>query len=135
MVARIEGTLLRVCHECASFGETIQIKTTQKPKSPLKTEVKKELMIIVPDYAMKIKIAREKAGLKQDELAKKLQERVTVIQKVEGGETPPDVALAKKIEHFFHITLLASYTEEKVEQGRQEKDGLTIGDILQKKNN
>ncbi|MBI4441174.1 TIGR00270 family protein [Candidatus Woesearchaeota archaeon] len=127
--ARIEGTLLTVCQKCASFGEVVS-----RPQPRAKTfipERKKECFVIVPDYSQKIKNARERAGLKQDELATKLNERASLLQKIESGDVPPDVALAKKLESFLHITLVVPYSEEENKEKKQAASAeLTIGDIL-----
>ena len=84
--------------------------------------------VICEDYGRKIKEAREKKGLTQEELALQLKERHSLIQHVEAGRFQPSVALAQKLEKFFNITLVETYTTE---QGFDfSKGSLTIGDLL-----
>ncbi len=129
--AKIEGTLLNVCTKCAVFGELI---STPKPIArPVHSERKKDIFIITPDYAPLIRKAREQAGLKQDELASRLHEKASLLQKMEVGDIAPSMALAKKLEDFFRIKLIIPYTEESRETKKGANTELTIGDILLKK--
>ncbi len=134
--AKIEGTILRVCTVCAAFGEII--KPDFRPQTtnyrPSTTDLKpqtSDLKMITPDYAQKIKTAREKAGLTQEDVAQKINEKVTLIQKVEAGN-PPSMALAKKLEHFFAVQLIIPYAEEQLQKTEKTAE-LTIGDILSTK--
>jgi putative transcription factor len=66
------------------------------------------------DYAKVLREAREKMGLTQEELGKKINEKASVISHLEGGKLKPDIALARKLEHFFKIKLLVTPEEEEV---------------------
>lgn len=140
--ARIEGTLLQVCTACAAFGEIVQTgqklevrgRKSTDPKLPTidHRPITSDLRMITPDYAQKIKTAREKEGLKQEEVAQRINEKVTLIQKVEAG-TPPSIPLAQKLEQFFKIQIIIPYTEERVQKETEKTSELTIGDILSTK--
>ena len=141
--ARIEGTILQVCSACAAFGDIIKTidhrpQTTNHKfqtsdfglrVSDSKTQTSQTVTMITPDYAQRIKTAREKAGLKQEEVAGKINERATLIQKAEAG-TPPSIPLAQKLEQFFGIQLIIPYHEENVQKETEKTSELTIGDIL-----
>lgn len=131
--AKIEGTILNVCTKCGSFGEVLQSKTPARA-APHIQEKKRDLFIISADYACIIRKAREQMGLKQDELATRLHEKASIIQKLETGEMAPSILLAKKLEDFFHIKLIITYNEESVEIKKAPSSELTIGDVLLKKN-
>ncbi|MEM4625635.1 MAG: helix-turn-helix domain-containing protein, partial [Candidatus Pacearchaeota archaeon] len=60
---------------------------------------------IVQDFATLIKQAREKMGLSQDALAKKINEKVSVIKLIETGKLKPSILLGKKIERALKINL------------------------------
>ncbi|MBW2964859.1 TIGR00270 family protein, partial [Candidatus Woesearchaeota archaeon] len=71
---KIEGSVLDLCKGCSRFGEVIQtprFSSKNIPQSrPVERPKRKEvLQLIVPDYAEKIRTAREKLGLTQEEFA------------------------------------------------------------------
>jgi len=131
---KIEGTYLNVCEICAQHG-TIKKKVSEQPtkkdKNKLINEQKVELIqMIVPNYATIIKDKREELGLKQEEFAKRIAEKESVIHKLESGKIRPSISLARKLEKFLKIELVKQY-EEKHESIHQTKtEGLTIGDLL-----
>ena len=117
--AKIEGTELIVCQECAKFGTVLgPIKTKQekakkrkKEKQTIKPSTEEEILIINPNYPTIIKKAREKLGLKQSEFAKLIREKESVVHKLETGELEPSIKLAKKLEHILKIKLIEQYHE------------------------
>ena len=133
MEAVVEGAILSVCKTCSEFGNVIPIK------KPIQSEISKgkivierepeEFEIIVQDYAQKVKQSREDMQLKQEELAQKLAEKVSVIHHIEIGHLKPSLLLAKKLENFFHIKLIEKYKEEKTKTIYFADSGLTIGDL------
>lgn len=133
----IEGTELSVCKNCSRYGKVISApkKPAPKkaPKKPAKPKEEEYIEVVVDDYSSKIKKKREEFGLKQKELAAKMAERESIIQKIESGHFTPSLELARKFEKLFRIQLT-----EKVKNGfqKQQKDAsgkLTIGDIIKVK--
>ncbi|MFH0869112.1 MAG: helix-turn-helix domain-containing protein, partial [archaeon] len=61
--------------------------------------------IVVEDFGKLIAHARQKAGLKQDELALKINEKLPVVQAAESGRRL-DIMLARKLAKFFGIKLV-----------------------------
>lgn len=47
-----------------------------------------------------------KMGLSQEELAKRVKERLSVMQKIENGKIAPDSRLCRELEHELRIKLL-----------------------------
>ena len=82
-----------------------------------------------PNFKEIIKMSRERMRLKQDELAKKLNEKSSVIKRVEEG-WDPSPSLISKLEKFFNIKLTESPGESKLETKRK-KEKLTIGDVVE----
>ena len=132
----IESAQLNVCHECSKFGKVIGIvkqeeidKVTAKAKD--NAEPQKEIMeIIVEDCAEKIKKKREQLGLKQEEFAKKINEKESLIQNIESGHYEPSIGLAKKIQGFLKIKLIEEHEELHERQKATKTDTFTIGDII-----
>ncbi len=54
---------------------------------------------IVEDCADRVRRQRMKLGLSQDQLAKSVKEKLSVIQKIEIGKMTPDTRLCRALEH------------------------------------
>ena len=63
------------------------------------------------DFASTIRNAREQKGWDQKELAKRMAERVNIIQHTEGGKRPTD-AVINKFERILEIKLMVERTAE-----------------------
>lgn len=130
--AIVEGSLLNVCEKCAKFGKVILIKQPQQVKE-IRQKTTEIINIINPDYPKLVKEAREKFNLKQEELARKLDEKLSVIHKLETGHLQPTMLLAKKLEKELKITLIEVYQETNEKLNLKDK-ALTIGDLINNKN-
>ena len=86
--AIVEGTMLKVCSRCSKFGNVIEVR-----KPEMKEEISRKVSIsrvenvesVVDGYPSIIRKAREKRNLKQEEVAKQIAEKESVIHKVETG--------------------------------------------------
>ena len=119
---RIDASELSVCKSCARLGtvvveakkgkevlepqhanSNVNAKPKRKPISKLYTQIdheieaEMEIDAVEEDYGRKIKEAREKAGLKQAELAQKINERHSLLRKIENEELMPGEEVRKKI--------------------------------------
>jgi putative transcription factor len=141
---KIEKTIMTVCNKCEKYGEKLE---TPNMRNTAKSEkynnyqdknIKEELLI--ETFAKDIKNARRNKNMSPEELAKKLNEKESIILKIEAGNFRPRIDLAKKIGLFLGIKLVEkkSLTTEddsiknmlnKNEKGSQ---GLTMGDLLNK---
>jgi putative transcription factor len=125
----IEGTEMRVCKKCARFGvprtEGRTRDLTRREKvGDLKFEAVEgklggearhvfDAMIydLAEDYNARIRKARETMGLTQEELAKRLNEKKSIVTKLETGDIRPDEKTMKKLERILGIDLKESYEE------------------------
>ncbi len=104
---------LRVCKACARHGTAVVADKKAKAKiggePVLLARAKRKLyeqmdheieegMEIEGDYGRKIKKAREKAGIKQAELAKRINEKQSLLRKIESEEIIPGEKVKEKIE-------------------------------------
>jgi len=131
----IEGSLLRVCRDCSKFGNVVEVR---KPK-PEKTEVKEKFIeveeveeVMIDDYGEIIREARGRKGLTQEELAKLLAEKESVIQGVEAGRFLP-FKLARKFEQFFRIRLIVPVEKKIKKNFNLKSEDLTVGDLMRMK--
>jgi len=102
--ARIEGTILHVCSNCASFGTEI------KAVAPKRQFVRPEApeMYMASDFGQQLRRAREKLGLTEEEAAKKLNIKESTLRHFEHATVQPDDATVKKLEKFYRIKLTQS---------------------------
>lgn len=125
----IEGSMFSVCQNCSKFGKTVIVeKKPEKIKFPKRIEEEPE--IIVADYHILIKKAREKTSLKQKELAEKILEKESVIHKLEAGQLKPSILLARKLEKFLNIKLVENYLAKEEKRIDFTDKALTIGDLI-----
>lgn len=145
----IEGAKLTVCNQCAKHGTAHWEEPTPKMKmpkpkatlQPIRTQSKKppEITVntsleLVENFDMKTRQAREKLGLTHEELGKRINEKVSVLRKIETRRITPDNKLAAKLEHALKIQLIAPSSEEKIPPTNIPKPAsrkLTLGDLIQ----
>lgn len=136
--AIVEGTKLSVCKHCGKFGKIISpVKTekiAEKKEEFFVEKPKKEIIqVITKDFAAKIKKKREQMGLRQEDFAKKISEKESLIHNIESGKFEPSIELARKLEKFLHIKLVEEYEEEHKPQISQKSESMTIGDMIKVK--
>jgi putative transcription factor len=68
--------------------------------------------------------------MNQEDFAKKIAEKVSVVHKLEIGEIKPSLALARKLERLLGIKLIEFYEEESKGNAKVSTEGFTIGDIV-----
>src|SRR3989344_1678844 len=135
--AEIESVEMTVCQDCTRFGSILnKLQTSEAPKiktaaiSKRRPELNEE---IVENYGRLIKRAREKLNFTQEELAKKLNEKESLITKLENNSILPSLELARKIEKQLNISLISIEEEENI-ISKNSDDSLTIEDLMKNGN-
>ena len=132
--AIVEGVMVEVCSECSKYGKVVSVrKPLIEPRRVISVKTQTVYEDITEGYAYLVKNAREKKGLKQEELAKNIAEKESVIQKIESNSMKPTVQLAKKLEQFLGISLMEEIEEKKDVNLNLKDSGLTIGDLIKLK--
>ena len=108
------------------FGEEVREVEYRKPVNIPQMEGTDQ--VLVKDFSKIIRKSRENRKLTQEDLAKKLSEKVSIIKRVEEGWHPSN-KLLEKIEKFFDIKLMEDALEP-VTGKRTTKRKLTIGDVV-----
>ncbi len=144
----IEATILSVCGDCARFGDEVATpalrRSTMPPVIAQRLEARQRRMTpkdvytqageleLAEDFPQRIRQAREARGWKQSDLGAKINERASVIAKLESGTISPGDALVRKLERELGIKL-----KERVEPVAVKKQaaggGLTVGDLIKMK--
>ena len=121
----IDGAVMIVCNNCAKLGRPLgpafpQVQARVSPaQSALRSMALRPIDVefdVDPDYYLKIRQAREKLGLSQEQLGQLLNEKPSVIKMVESKKLKPDLTLTRKFMHQLKINLLVSLSE--LEGGR-----------------
>ncbi len=145
----IEGAKLTVCTDCSKHGKIMYgedpipqtaIPKAKVPLSPSRFQIRKTsapsvdtTQELVHDYTPLIRQAREKLGLSHEDLGKKINERVSLLKKIETGKMTPNNTLAVKLEHTLKIRLIVPAKEEKVPEAKIPKKPsreFTLGDLI-----
>jgi putative transcription factor len=131
----VEGARMTACEACASLGTPYQepkaIPFTASMPAPKRVPVaapgpvpprpadrraprEVQELDIADNYPQIIQKARRKHQLSQEDLAMKVKERLSVIQKIELGKIAPNMRLAKELEHVLRVKLLVLTSEPPV---------------------
>jgi len=130
----IEDAKLKVCYECSKFGKVTGIIERSQENTIIEGPPQTEVMeILVEGFANMIKEKRENLGLKQEQFAKKISEKTSLVQKIESGHLEPSLVLAKKISSFLKIKLIEEHQETHEKQTSTKTQSFTIGDFIKNK--
>lgn len=130
MDVSIEGTKMRTCRECSKFGKVLDKRDERPPgRKPFLVAREKELDT-VPDYGNIIRAAREAQGLTQKGLGARINEKISVIARLEAEKMSPSKTLAEKLEKALGIKILAYLEETKPSKPSSAVRELTLGDVV-----
>ena len=131
-----------VCKECSKLGKIqkappkpkfVQQKNKQQKNKPKRNysrndEPSEEL---IEDFDFAIRKARESRDWSREVLGKKINERVSVITRIETGKMTPDIKLTKKLEKALDIKLLEKVDNVDLNQFINSSSGeRTLGNIM-----
>jgi len=117
-----DGAIMVVCGRCARLGRPVReaMPVSTGPRGPSEATmhiyrrpdaaVPDDELVLREDYAAVLRKAREASGLTQEQLGMKVNEKSSVMAKLESGKLKPSVALAKKLEHLMRIRLFETET-------------------------
>jgi putative transcription factor len=132
----IEGSEVTVCKACKSLGSEKPLeKVIQKGVKKVLFRKKRARAIefeeeLLENYNLIIKREREKRGWSQEVLAKKIQEKESLIRKIENAEITPEPDVIEKLERLFNLKLRERVAEIKLDFGRRDVTP-TLGDIVE----
>ncbi len=121
----IEGSKMVVCTECAKSGKVI--KELSDESAPV---IKSEREVsFVTDYEKVLSSAAAGKHITVAEIADKLKESPSTLDKIFSGKILPSEELSRKLEKLLDIKLFESITYK---QKTKAKDAnLTIGDVVE----
>jgi len=130
---KVEGSVLNVCVDCAHFGRPVDPPTVPattsagsrlapRPggasrgpgggRSLQERDLYQEIgeMELAPDWARRIRVARETLRWTPEDFGKKLNEKKSVVLKLESGSFHPPDDLVRRIERLLKVRLRADPT-------------------------
>ncbi|WP_435153502.1 multiprotein bridging factor aMBF1 [Haladaptatus sp. DFWS20] len=159
---KVEGAELDVCDNCADFGT--EVKTQQSSSTSTKystssssgkssgststggsrssggsrsrpSDMFDDMDEIAQDYDDRIRNARESTGLSQEDLAKELNEKASLIRKLERGDMLPSDSVQNKLEKKLEISLStgSAGADDEEWSGGSSTGGTTLGDVVKRK--
>ena len=145
--AKIEGSVMVVCKECSKLGKvqkappkpkfvknnnnkkTNRRPTTTRNRPYSRNEEPSEELI--EDFSFEIRKAREAKDWSREDLGRKINERVSVINRIETGKMTPDIKLTKKLEKALDIKLLEKVDNIDLNQFINTSSGeRTLGNVM-----
>ena len=132
VLADVEGGELKVCSNCTKYG-TVK-RSGVNIVSPFKRKASHDdgpQFKVVENYSTLIRSAREKKGLKQEDFAKFLNERESIVAKWEQGSLKPRIDVAKRIGRLLRISLVVKdEVADKVEIKKGKSSEFTLADFV-----
>ncbi|WP_281195397.1 multiprotein bridging factor aMBF1 [Halorubrum sp. F4] len=157
---KVEGAELELCSSCTDFGTEVREEPSSSAGSKYSTssssgtsssssssssgtggssggsqrprDMFDDMEEIVTDYDDRIRKARESKGLSQEELADDLNEKASLIRKLERGDTLPTDEIQRKLERALDVSLVEG---EEVDADWESNDAgtMTLGDVVKRK--
>ncbi len=133
VTADVEGVPLQVCGGCSKYGQVRhkgmalgqQVRRFSAPVQEVAEHA------VRGDFAFLLRREREKRKLTQEEFAKLLQEKESMLASWEHGTIKPLVDVARRLEKILGISLVVKedFEDVKIEKSGK-KEELTLGDFV-----
>jgi len=160
---KVEGAELDVCDECTDFGTEVKQQSSSGASTKYSTsstgssgssgsssgsssssssggssrprnDMFDEMDELAQDYDDIVRSAREEAGMSQEDLARNLNEKASLIRKIERGDTLPSDDIQRKLESSLDVDLSAGGTADESEwSGGSSTGEYTLGDVVERK--
>lgn len=157
---KVEGAELDVCDDCTEFGTEVTEESSSSTSTKYSTssggssqssgasgtassggggggsrrDMFDELDELAQDYDQRIREARESKDLSQRELADQLNEKASLIRKLEHGDSLPSDEVQRKLERALDVSLSAGgeYGDDDYDAG-SDIGTQTLGDVVERK--
>lgn len=138
----VERATLDVCDRCARFGTPVDTKpVSDKGVTALRRATGSRKTSggtsnleydVVDGYGALIRSARERLGLTQEDLGKKVSEKSSTVHRLESESLAPSIALARKLERYLKVKLLEKEGSEEEIAGPagSAEGGVTLGEVI-----
>lgn len=145
-LAEVEGVDLKLCPNCLKYGKINRSNFSAFSSSSSFPRSNRNFrrennnspdlpsFKVVDNFSVLLRKAREKKQLNQEDFAKLLQEKESLISKWESGSFKPGLDLARKIGRILNLDLIEKEDpSENLENHKKADDTLTLGDFIKKR--
>jgi len=157
---KVEGAELQLCDECKEFGTEVRTESSSTTSTKYSTsnsggsgssgaggtasggssggstrrrDMFDDMDELVADYDRRIREARESRGLSQEDLAKSLNEKASLIRKLERGDMLPSDDVRDKLAGELEISLVEGEDTDDAEWSGGSSTTTTLGDVVKRK--
>ncbi|EJN61540.1 transcriptional regulator, xre family [Halogranum salarium B-1] len=157
---KVEGAELQLCDSCKDFGTEVRTESTSSTSTKYSTSSSKtnqssgssssssssssggstrrrdmfdDMEELAADYDDRIRTAREQQGMSQEELASQLNEKASLIRKLERGDILPSDGVQKKLEKKLDISLTEGSSDDETDWSSGSSTTTTLGDVVKRK--
>ena len=132
---KIEGAVIEVCERCSKFGTKADVSKTIS-YTPIKNTIKLSALDsvdfeLMSEYGKLIAKVRESKGLTRYDFAKRINEKESVVKRLEDQEFEPAEELVRKIEDFLDIRLREKIKGTIFHRREKKRPDLTVGDVVE----
>jgi len=156
---KVEGAELQLCDDCTEFGTEVRTESSSSSTKystsssssssggssstgggggggggrTRRRDMFDDMDEIATDYDERIRSAREERGLSQEELAGELNEKASLIRKLERGDMLPSDDVQSKLEAELDIVLSEGGGDADTEWSGDSSTTTTLGDVVKRK--
>ncbi|PIZ52034.1 TIGR00270 family protein [Candidatus Woesearchaeota archaeon CG_4_10_14_0_2_um_filter_33_13] len=140
----VEGVELKVCPNCSKYGTknpSLERRFNSRDrfkqdKSSNRQEVEWK---IIENFSILLKKARDEKHFTQEQFAKFINERESVLQKWENGDLKPRIDVARKLEQILNLNLVVKDNKDTSEgdedltsnqKNKKAAEEFTLGDFI-----
>jgi putative transcription factor len=155
---KVEGAELELCDDCKDFGTAVETESTSTTSTKYSTsssdgsssssssgsggssggggrrrDMFDQMDEIASDYDERITAAREREGMSREDLAKELNEKASLIGKLERGDTLPSDDVKAKLEKRLDVSLSEGSGDDGSDWESDSSMTQTLGDVVERK--
>ncbi|MBT4538806.1 TIGR00270 family protein [Candidatus Woesearchaeota archaeon] len=132
LTATIESVEMQVCNSCARYGKVkkeIVTRSFIRKKNQTKLDPNEEQEVI-GNFSVIIRQEREKRKLSQEEFARFLNERETIVAKWEAGVLRPSLAVARRLQRKLKVRIVIASSGSDEMVIKKTPTIATLGDMV-----
>ncbi|MXR42360.1 TIGR00270 family protein [Halobaculum sp. WSA2] len=157
---KVEGAELELCSDCSDFGTEVRTESSSSASTKYSTsssssssssssgsggsssssssssqrrrDMFDDMETVTGDYDDLIREARESAGLSQEDLASDINEKASVIRKLERGDILPSDGVQQKLEKKLGISLIEGEDVDDADWESSSSGSMTLGDVVKR---
>ncbi|QZX99031.1 multiprotein bridging factor aMBF1 [Halobaculum rubrum] len=156
---KVEGAELELCSDCSDFGTEVRTESASSASTKYSTssssssssssgsggsssssssssrrqhDMFDDMETVTGDYDDRIRQARESTGLSQEDLASDINEKASVIRKLERGDILPSDGVQQKLEKKLGISLVEGESVDDADWESSSSGNMTLGDVVKR---